>query len=739
MEPTLPQTQGPGPTSDGSSPVHHILCRLRKERSPAEMVAALRTLERPRRSKAVQREIKSLIRNLEGHLATGGTREAVAVALAAMFADGDYAIGKMRRGGVLRASRYGYTGMAIANVARAALDARASLDARDDRFDYLRSILAPTRLAPDAKVLHDRMVKILSARENVALKTVLAIVNSRFYHHGPADDSLSSLRLGRYTVEDVSEAASLVLDTYRQLFTIHDHCCNEVDAEGVAGPAPIYERLLVAAIRLTKFRDAEVMVDGLPFQARWERGAVRVSAIDANVEKSIRLGYLQGQTQVMIRVRHMIGSEPAMSVREMIEKGFERGALDWLVELVEWPVKRFRLSLPTAPQFFGLFRSDDVFRDELESLLIVDADSFGELDPDLQVTPQVTMRDLLKIQRYFNFISCLYQRKLQTIEDEGERAYLAFTSTIPVIPHDRLLQQMQLIFGDARKARAIIDLLVIDYGASHLDLQYTPLVDLSNYYVVAPHLLAASNLVRNVTVAKKLRKFALRAGDPMVAAVIAALEARGFKVGSGVEVTVGGKTVELDLAAWRDGVLFLFECKNAYHPCSAHETRNSFEHIRVARDQLDVRREIFRDPVNQTSLFGTLGWDVRPTEQLFTGIVIANRIFNGAEFNGHPVRQAHELINVLRTGTIGGDVEFRFWKEDAFATQDLINYLTRDSVATKSFDAMEPYPIEIDLGGRLLVFESYAIDPQKQLEIMEKSYGLRRPKGGYAAYPGSAT
>ena len=440
----------------------------------------------------------------------------------------------------------------------------------------------------------------------------------------------------------------------------------------------------------------------------------------------------------MIRARHMMGSEPAMSVREMIEKGFERGALDWLVELVEWPVKRFRLSLPTAPQFFGLFRSDEVFRDEVESLLIVDADSFGELDPDLQITPEVTMRDLLKIQRYFNFISCLYQRKLQTIEDEAERAYLAFTSTIPVISHDRLLQQIQLIFGNARKARAIIDLLKIDYSASHLDLQYTPLVDLGNYYVVAPHVLAASNLVRNVTVAKKLRNFALRAGDPMVAALIASLQAAGFKVGSGVEVALGGKTVELDLAAWRDGVLFLFECKNAYHPCSTHETRNSFEHIRVAQDQLDVRREIFRDLVSQAKLFEQLGWDVRPTERLFTGIVIANRIFNGAEFNGHPVRQAHELINVLRTGTIGGDVEFRFWKGNAFATQDLINYLARDSVATKSFDAMEPYPVEIDLGGRLLIFESYAVDPQRQLEIMEESYGPRCPEDGGAPPPGPA-
>jgi hypothetical protein len=41
-----------------------------------------------------------------------------------------------------------------------------------------------------------------------AVKTVLAVVNTRFYQHNPADDSLSSRKLDRYTIEDVSDAAS---------------------------------------------------------------------------------------------------------------------------------------------------------------------------------------------------------------------------------------------------------------------------------------------------------------------------------------------------------------------------------------------------------------------------------------------------------------------------------------------------------------------------------------------------
>lgn len=209
-----------------------------------------------------------------------------------------------------------------------------------------------------------------------------------------------------------------------------------------------------------KFKDAEELVDGLPFQARVDRGVVRVASIDPDIEKSIRLGYIQGQNQVAIRARHLNGASPAVAVRDFIEKGFERGAFDRLVELVDFPVRRFRLFLPTAPQIFQMFRTDELFRDELESLLVIDADVYGDHDPNKQIAPHVTVMDLLKVQRYFNFISCLYQRKLEAVSEEADRAYLTFTSTIPVVPHDRFFEQMQLIFDNEAKSRAIIDLRV---------------------------------------------------------------------------------------------------------------------------------------------------------------------------------------------------------------------------------------------------------------------------------------
>lgn len=703
--------------------VRALAAELTSKHAPLQIAATLKAHAPFQSTKALRREIKALIGELEGHLGAGRRQEAMATAMAALFADADYAISKMRRDGVLRASKYGYDGLGIGNIARMALKIRPLLSAREERFDYLESVVALSKLAPSAAGLRDKVVKILQTRQNVALKTILAVVNSRFHHMTVPDVSHSSLRLARYTVEDISDAASLLIAMYRDLFPIHDHCCNLIDVDGIAGTGQIYERLLVAAIRLTKFRDAEVLIDGLPFQARVESGAVVVSSIDPDIERSIRLGYIHSQNQVLIRARHLSRSGPPPSLQEFINQGFERGVFEQLVELVEKPFRRFRLVLPTAPQVFKLFRRNEMFRDEIENLLMVDADTFGELDPAVEIAPQVTMMDMLKVQRYFNFISCLYQRKLETIGDGNERAYLTVASTIVVVDHGRLFQQMQLIFNDAGKSRAIVDLLSMDMGADHLDLQYTPLIDLGTYFVIAPCVLAASNLVRNVTVANRLRSFVLGPDDPMVSAVIEALIARGFKVGRDVELRAGGKHVELDVVAWRDDVLFLFECKNAYHPCSPHEMRNSFEHIRVARDQLDVRRDLFREPRNQVALFAKLGWAVAPTTDLHTGIVTSNRVFHGATFTGHPVRHAYELINILLRGTLGGeDFDLKVWAGNDFATSDLVAYFAEDSLATKQLSVMEPFPIEIDMGAKKLKFLSYGLDPQRLTDLMVATY-----------------
>jgi hypothetical protein len=252
----------------------------------------------------------------------------------------------------------------------------------------------------------------------------------------------------------------------------------------------------------------------------------------------------------------------------------------------------------------------------------------------------------------------------------------------------------------------------LDENRTFVDLQYTPFIVIGDHYVVAPHVVAASNLVRNIICANN-RRPDLVAGviDPMQQAVVDALESAGFKVCAEAKPKIGGKELETDIVAWRDDILFLFECKNAYHPCSAHEMRNSFEHIDKARGQLDIRSDAFRQPDNQKILFKKLGWNLVPTSKVYTGIITANRVFHGAQLNGHPVRQAHEFINVVLRGEIGGwEEELSFWKGPEFQTADLVSYLKGETVIADQMSALKPYNHHFEFGPRALNFLTYQMD-----------------------------
>lgn len=114
------------------------------------MISLLRSEARPPANKALAAEIKAQVQVLEGHLVGDRPREAIATALAMIFIDADHAISRIRRDGVLRASRYEYRGSLIGRVAKAALGVRGLLAASPDRIAYLESVEALSRVAGNA-------------------------------------------------------------------------------------------------------------------------------------------------------------------------------------------------------------------------------------------------------------------------------------------------------------------------------------------------------------------------------------------------------------------------------------------------------------------------------------------------------------------------------------------------------------------------------------------------------------
>ena len=707
-------------------PVSDLVARMLSAKTQASMVSLLRTEARPPATKELSAEVKAHVSVLAGHLTEERLREAIATALAMIFLDPDHAISCMRRDGVFRASRYGYKGSLIGRIAKAVLGVRDLLSMSPDRIAYLESVEALSRVAGNALTLKKEIEATVRTRRSVVLKTVFVMVNSMFYHEWINDPEASSLDGRRYSSEEYAEAASLVLHIYASMFSVDGLSFAHVDTDAVGTNALVYERLLVAAIRLTKFREAELFIDGLPYRADCEGETVTVSSIDPDVERAVRLGFIQQQNQTIIRQTRLQEADPAISIRAVINRGFDRGSFSQLLEINDQIVRRLVLRLPAVPEVFdAFFARNELFRDEIQMLLALDVDNFGTFDDLIfPITDRISSMDVFKVQRYFNFISCAYQRRLADIEDRAEREALTLTSTVLAIPHDAMVEQMRLIFSDEEKGREIIELLTMNPADPHLDLQYRPFVNVGGYYVIAPHVVAVSNLVRNTIVANRFRSAAIGPKDRMVHSVTEALRFAGFEVECDFKAKVAGEQLELDVVARRDDSVFLFECKNAYHPVSVHEMRNSWDHIRSARKQLDKRRQILAEPANQAQLFRRLGWEVGSPCAVHTVIVIANRVFHGASLNHHPIRQAHELINVLTSGRIAAnDDSLSFWLEAAFQTADLTAYLGSNSIAAEQLAALDSHQWCYAMGYRDLVFSSYILDMLKWDRKLRERYG----------------
>ncbi len=104
---------------------------------------------------------------------------------------------------------------------------------------------------------------------------------------------------------------------------------------------------------------------------------VTIASIDPDIKPSVRLGYMQNEQQVAIRAYHLPAADRVLSMREFVDKGFEHEVLGDFLELVEKPVRRYRLVLPKTPQMFSIFSGDEMLRDELERMLFLDVNHFG--------------------------------------------------------------------------------------------------------------------------------------------------------------------------------------------------------------------------------------------------------------------------------------------------------------------------------------------------------------------------
>lgn len=526
----------------------------------------------------------------------------------------------------------------------------------------------------------------------------------------------------------MAEAFSYLLRLFHQEIGIDQSQFRMVDDSSVFDT--FYQDLLLDAAKVCEYLESEVLIDAFPYSARTSGSSVTVSADNPMLEKSIRLGYIQSDMQKMIRLRGFIEHE-AENNKEILSvtrfaKTFYEKLGDTVVTFAREPVPRYTMMLPLMDELHRMFAGNGLFFEDLSSIEMLGTEDYIKPPEviDSPVVGNINVIDILKVQRFFYFMQFGLQMAIDRHAPVVDRPIIYLNSCLPVFKRKKIIETLQELIG-AEKAEEMLRLLTCDLSSDYVDLQYTPIIVAGEWCILSLAVLSASNLVRNILchAAERLTMRNKDDGDPMQIALKDALHRAGFLVEEEVDTGTKNNKLEVDIFAYRDGHLFLFECKNSFHPCNVYEMRTSYDHIVHAADQLTDRKAWLLNHSNQQRVFDRLAWNVSPTDHVHTCIAIGNRVFNGYDCEAHPVRQVHELLNVLLRGyVVIDDVTRRLWKSDELSVADLCSYLDGETTVADFMESMRTLDRTLSFGDAALTFSSYVLDAHRLKSLSESKY-----------------
>ena len=704
-----------------------LLSQLFRAPQPLDSFAKLKDVAG--RSKPQKADLDEALSELYEAINRNRKGKALSVARALLLLLGpDRSIKRIQREGIFRASRHAFSNSVVQVLITDWTKNAVIYGFNKADIDYLRSVGALWTLAPALNKVRRSLVERLKSKRAKAIKTLLANVDAAFAFGMPGNRELPTDSPQAYSSESMAEAFSYLLRLFHQEIGINSSQFRMVDDSSIFDT--FYQDLLLDAARLCEYLEAEVLIDAFPYSARASDSSVTVSADNPTLEKSIRLGYVQSDMQKMIRLRGLIDHEAGnnkeiLSVTSFAKMFYEKLG-DVVASFVPEPVPRYTMMLPLMDELHRMFAGNGLFVEDLSSIEMLGTEDY--VDPskiiDSTVVGNITVIDILKVQRFFYFMQFGLKAAIDRHFPVVDRPRIYLNSCLPVFERKKLIEMLQQLIG-GEKAEEMLLLLTCDLSSEYVDLQYTPIIVAGEWCILSLAVLSASNLVRNILChsAERLTMRNKEDGDPMQIALKDALHRAGFLVDDEVDTGTKNNKLEVDVLAYRDGHLFLFECKNSFHPCNVYEMRTSYDHVVHAADQLTKRKAWLLNHANQRRVFDKLAWKVSATDHVHTCIAIGNRVFNGYDCEGHPVRQVHELLNVLLRGYIViEDVTRRLWKNETLSVADVCSYLDGETTVSDFMESMRTLDRTLSFGDADLTFSSYVLDAHKLTGLSESKY-----------------
>ncbi len=652
-------------------------------------------------------DLKLIISEFEKWLQNYKYGRAVNWAILGLIFHHDQFLSQVRKKGLLRPSKYSFISNAAGFAIGEILKYATQLCLPQPTICYLQSFAAMHELAKGVNKKIQRLSTAIRKQKDFLFKGMIATLDFIFMTGSPGDKALSSSKADFYTKEQLAEGFSYFLYLYHTELGRPSNLFLD-KSKAVNGE---YIDLLIDATKIRIFQEFEILVDALDYSVSLDRQSkiARIIAPTPDLEKAYRLGYiLVGFQKALILNRKDLEN---ISLEKMGSE-FYKGCGDKFVELKPEPLQRYVFQVPKIEPLLKLITQEDMFEEESLELEAASKDFMIDISDILkfEIIPNVSIWMLLKVHRLFNFIRWYTVSHLMPLTKT--QPGLVFQSLVPSFTI-KSLQDMLVSLVESKQAECIIDFLTWTPETKRVfDVQYQPLVKTLRSYLVPMNILASSDIIRNSLFMSRTRFYPDGTIDPLSSLLANVLRQHTNSVAERVQYDYEGFQGDIDTIALFDNKLFVFECKNSLIPCNSYEIRTSYDSIvkgatQLTKFQTGFNRKNFRKYIEKK-----LGWHFDSTTELFTCIVVGNRMFTGYRINGHAIRASYSLAHFIKEGTLVNQEgeSVCFWAKNVFTSEDLRQYIVEDLMHKTMLDSMEQYIEQYSFGKYSIEFETYYLD-----------------------------
>ena len=621
----------------------------------------------------------------------------------------------LKRNGLLRASIYDFNGTMPRFLAQEILDHAGSLKLSNESRSFLFRNLVLLTIASGARNEFKDLMALIRHESLTLLRSCLATLNLMFMR-----DSFSDLEfnLNWYSgqgkeqghKETLAEGFSFLWSHAHHRFGITELNASLWDIGGICKGR--YYEILKRAAALRQFTAIEVLVNSFNYRCKKnENGVVTVSAPSPEVEKGIRLGYIDNEMQ---RNRLKIESEQlgAARIKEVGQILHSFMTKEGLIRLMKTPIARVQFKYPLIPELLKALSDAGYTKEELPGAEESE-EKYGLTPADTMkyaVGKHLTLHDIRMVMRLSTVLATCTAIELSRRREQQDVVVNSAVATL------RNNDSLDTLLGMALKPEAAKEFRDLfrwppnsDGLPSHFDIQYRPLICTGHEWQLPMFIFSSSDLQRAALMLTRQRP---AAGKNLIEnQLVRTFREAGHRAEPRIKLRSRGNVVgEIDVAALIDDTLLILECKDPLLPCSMFELRTSLDHCEKAATQLDRNLAVLGQTSRRENVLSRLGAIGQSVNHVATGIVAGNRLFTGWRVGAHLVTSPGHLTNLIRSGEISIMEKTARMRDPGRLSGGAIREFFEGNFYQRTFKAMIPVKEVTELGNRRLELDSYALE-----------------------------